>query len=462
MYIKWTTEVWGLLTSKRLALYLIMCLTLMLSGAMLLESDKLITVKGVLITPWVKSLGFDHVFSTWWFLTAVGLFFLNILACTIKQWQLLSNQTKSRVSGLYKQIKPMFVVSLSLGEELSPKIMSPRNIQVILRKFRYSTELIKAKDTVLVVGSKNRVGRWGSLIFHTSLLRIILGAIWGQVYKFNGQFFIVEGNKFFDRHSEYIQVKEGRLFAENHGQFNFFLHSIKTIGFNQYGVPDNLESDLTVSKPDGSKERVKVSNQEPYSFADYELYQFKHGYVPILGFRAKDSTKGYRITAILDSLIHEQSEEHLGKLDLPGTQLVARVKFFPDINGGPENPRAASYQLKNPGLFTTIHDGERLVYKGVVKPGDKIIFAGNTMEFLELKQWSGFSVNKDRGKIPVFIGFWGAIAGIFLIYFVTPKTVMITLTTDLITMVGKTGRFQALFGEELQSIRDDIMITIDE
>jgi cytochrome c biogenesis protein ResB len=380
------------------------------------------------------------------------------MACTIKQLALLLKQTKGGFNGVSLQIKPMYVSQVSQSGQLSVKAITPGDIHAVLRKFRYSTGIIEDNGRLSVMGSKNRLGRWGSMIFHTSLLLIITGALLGQLHKLDGQFFIVEGNEFFDKHSEYVQVKEGRLFAENHAQFKLFLHAVRAIGFNQYGVPDNLKSDLTVSKPDGSIERVKVSNQEPYSFADYQLYQFKHGYVPILGFRAKDSTKGYRITAILDSLIHEQSEEHLGKLDLPGTQLVARVKFFSDIDGGPENPRAASYQLKNPGLFTTIQDGERLVYKGVVKPGDKIIFAGNTMEFLELKQWSGLSIHKDRGKILVFIGFWGAIAGIFLIYFVTPKTVLITLTSELITIGGKTGRFQALFGEELQLIRDDIQL----
>ena len=456
MLTKLKAEIWGLLTSKRLALYLIVCLTLISTGAMLLESDKLITAKGLLATRWAKNLGLDHIFSTWWFLTVVGLFFLNTLACSLKQWDLLRRQSKVGIRGLCLQNNPVFVVRLSGEAEPSPGVISPRDIQSVLRKYRYSAELIEANGRLAVVGSKNKPGRWGSLIFHASLLVIIAGAILGQLYKLDGQFFIVEGNEFIDRHTEYVQVKEGPLFGENHGQYKIFLHSVKAIGYNQYGVPDNLESDLTVSGPDGSYERLKVSNREPKSFGNHGIYQFKHGYVPILGFKAKESTKGYRITAILDSLIHGVSEEHFGKVKLPGTQLVAKVKFFADVGGGAENPRAATYQLKNPGLFVEIYDRGRFLYKGTLKPGAKIIFAGNTLEFLQLKQWSGLSVNKDQGRIPVYTGFWGAVAGIFLIYFVTPKSVLITLANDEISIGGHAGRFQALFKEELQSLRDDI------
>lgn len=461
MLTKLKAEIWGLLTSKRLALCLIVCLTLISTGAMLLESDKLITAKGLLATRWAKNLGLNHIFSTWWFLTVVGLFFLNTLACTLKQWELLRKQTEGGFKGLCLQTKPVFVVRLSQGEELPPQVISPKDIQVVLRKFRYSTELIEDNGRLSVVGSKNRIGRWGSIIFHASLLVIIAGAIWGQLYKLDAQFFVIEGKEFTDLHSEYVQVKEGPLLGENHGQFKIFLHSVTAIGYNQYGVPDNIESDLTLTGPDGSLERVKVSNREPKSFADYELYQFKHGYVPILGFKAKESTKGYRITAILDSLIHGVSEEHFGKVKLPGTQLVAKVKFFADVGGGAENPRAATYQLKNPGLFVEIYDRGRLLYKGTLKPGAKIIFAGNTLEFLQLKQWSGLSVNKDQGRIPVYTGFWGAVTGIFLIYFVTPKSVLITLANDEISIGGQAGRFQALFKEELQSLRDAILISLD-
>lgn len=456
MLTKLKAEIWALLTSKRLALCLIVGLTLISTGAMLLDFDKLITAEGLLATRWAKSLGLDHIFSTWWFLTVVGLFLLNTLACTIKQWELLRRQIKGGVRQLCLQIKPMFVVTLPWEEKFPPRVISPKDIQLVLRKYRYSIEVIEDNGRFLVIGGKNRIGRWGSIIFHTGLLVIIIGAIWGQLYKLDAQFFVIEGREFTDLHSEYVQVKEGPLFGENHGQFKVFLHSIKAVGYNQYGVPDNLESDLTLSGIDGSSTRVKVSNREPKNFADYQLYQFKHGYVPILGFKAKGSTKGYRITAILDSLIHGVSEEHLGQIKLPETQLTARVKFFADIGGDAENPRATSYQLKNPGLFITIYDGERLVDQGILKPEDKRIFEGNTLEFLQLKQWSGLSVTKDRGRIPVYIGFWGGIAGIFLIYFLTPKTVLITLAKDEISIGGQVGRFQALFREELQSIRDDL------
>ncbi len=461
MLTKLKIEVWRLLTSKRLALWLIVGLTLISTGAVLLDSDKLITARGLLATQWAKSLGLDHIFSTWWFLTVVGLFFLNTLACTFKQWEMLRMQTKGGIRVFSEQTKPMFVVRLSRAKEPSPKVISPGNIQGVLRKFRYSTKLIEDNGRLSVVGSKNRIGRWGSIIFHIGLLIIIAGAIWGQLYKLDGQFFVIEGKEFTDLHSEYVQVKEGPLFAENHGRFKIFLHSVNVIGYNQYGVPDNLESDLTLTGPEGSSKRVKVSNREPKSLADYELYQFKHGYVPILGFKPKDSTKGYLITAILDSLIHGVSEEHLGQIKLPGTQLVAKVKFFADVGGSAENPTAASYQLKNPGLFMKIYDKERLVYKGVFKPGDKVVFEGSTLEFLQLKQWSGLSVNKDQGRIPVYIGFWGGIAGIFLIYFVNPKVVLITLANDEISIRGQAGRFQALFKEELQAIRDDRIIRLE-
>src|SRR4028118_298573 len=132
------------------------------------------------------TLGLDHVYRTWWFLSILILFGTSLTACTFtRQFPALK---AARRWNFYNE--PRQFQKLALSAELDAGSLD--SLSPLLEKRRY--KVFQEGDTLYA--RKGIVGRIGPIIVHASMLIILVGAIWGALTGFMAQEMVPSGNTF--------------------------------------------------------------------------------------------------------------------------------------------------------------------------------------------------------------------------------------------------------------------------
>lgn len=338
-------NIWRLLKSKTLALYLIGLMTVTM-------------VTGV-VTAGKKSADF---FAGRWFLIITGVFLINILACTL---------------------------------DMAGKTIKAGRLEKMSRYFM--------------------AARWGTVIFHLGLIIIVLSGSLAFATKMDGLIAVPEGQSFYDAHENYVELTEGPWYDEVHGKFQIYLHNVRVTSYNAQNVPDAYASKISFVEEGRLTRPMDTKTGRPAVYRGFTFFQYKHGYIPVL--RQKTTgTSPFTYKVILDAYMHGSSEEHRGEFTLPQTGFRVAARFYPDVAGPGERPVAASYRLKNPGLFLIISRDKEVIYRGTLKKGGTVNFSGVALTFQDLSRWSGFRVVEDRGRLWLYIGFWVCVAGLGTVY----------------------------------------------
>src|SRR2546425_948606 len=69
------------------------------------------------------------------------------------------------------------------------------------------------------------VGEWGSWLFHSAFLLLLVAVVWGKVTGYQGLVTLTDGNSFTETRAGYDQLQEGLLFDGQHSGFTMRLNS---------------------------------------------------------------------------------------------------------------------------------------------------------------------------------------------------------------------------------------------
>ncbi len=132
------------------------------------------------------TLGLDHVYRTWWFLSILILFGSSLTACTfIRQFPALKAARRWKFYNEPRQFE-----KLALSAELETGSLN--SLSPLLEKRRY--KVFQEGDTLYA--RKGIIGRIGPIVVHASMLLILVGAIWGAMTGFMAQEMVPSGNTF--------------------------------------------------------------------------------------------------------------------------------------------------------------------------------------------------------------------------------------------------------------------------
>lgn len=100
---------------------------------------------------------------------------------------------------------------------------------------------------------------------------------------------------------------------------------------------------------------------------------------------------------IVDADLEEPLLTYQGEFAVPQTHYRVRATFHPDFTGPREQPVFKSHRSEDPGVFLEISDGERSVFRRLIRPGESADFDGKSLTFDFYKLWYCFSVTEDWG-----------------------------------------------------------------
>lgn len=336
-------HIWRTLTSVKLAIGLIAALTLLsILGTIIPQGQpdmNYISRYGLTGYKLIKFFTVDKLFHSWYFLGLLALLGLNTLACLIKRfqvsWQLLRRPHEGR--------SPVQLLRLENSLELPTGAAASASLERVAEILTGRGYRIRRKGLQLAA-QKHLIGRLGVDLFHASLLLLLLGAIVGGLFGFEG----------------FQVAHKGEIFDVPGADFQVRVDDLWTVNYPDSSRIKDWYTRLTILEGGQEVKTQTIEVNHPLTHKGISFYQSSFGSDWLgeaqLTFSVKQGTDGTALS---------EYEVTVGETFPLQTDLVAKfVAFYPHFVLTEQGPRNRSQRLENPAAYLEIYQGDTLKYWG--------------------------------------------------------------------------------------------------
>ncbi|MFF3631234.1 cytochrome c biogenesis protein ResB [Streptomyces sp. NPDC002164] len=497
--IGWARWFWRQLTSMRVALILLFLLSLGAVPGSLIPQNSVDELKvqafkeaHTTLTPIYEKLQFFDVYSSVWFSAIYILLFISLIGCIVPRTGQFIGQLRSRPPGAPKRLTRLPAYTTWRTEAEPEQVREAALATLRGRRFRAHV----VGDAV--AAEKGYLREAGNLLFHVSLIVMLVAFGYGQLFKSEGAKLIVEGDGFSNTLTQYDDFKSGSLFDyDGLAPFSFklddFVGTYERSG-PQKGTARTFEARVTYEKGAYGKPRKTVIRvNEPLVVDGTKVYLNAHGYAPVVSVKDASGKEVYRNAVPLlprDNNITSTGAIKVldGYRDKSGkkTQLGFQAFFVPTFAGSGKGTMFSQFPAADmPVLALNAYHGylgtdsglAQNVYqldKKKMKPfkdgenGDlkQLLAVGDTMKlpdgkasitFVGVEEWASFQISEQPASGWALGGSAAAIAGLAASLFIQRRRVWVRAVrgADGVTVVemGGLGRSEsARLPEELADL----------
>ncbi|MEN3585952.1 cytochrome c biogenesis protein ResB [Streptomyces sp. ZYX-F-203] len=481
--VGWARWFWRQLTSMRVALLLLLLLSL---GAI---PGSLIPQNGIdatqvedfrerhrTLAPVYDALGLFDVYSSVWFSAIYILLFVSLIGCIVpRTWQFVG-QLRGRPPGAPRRLTRL-PAHTTWRTEVAPERVREAALAVLRgRRFRVET----GGDAVSA--EKGYLREAGNLLFHVALIVMLVAFAWGQLFRYEGNKLVLEGGGFSNTLTQFDDFRSGNLFTpDDLAPFGFTLNDFKgtyePTGPNR-GTPRTFEADITYHEGAYGEERAAtIKVNEPLEVDGSKVYLVSHGYAPILTVRDARGEVAMDREAVpllpLDGNVTSSGAVKVmdGYRNAAGEkeQLGFNAFFLPTYGGEGTTMLSRFPALINPMLALSAYHGDLGVDAGLpqsvyrldktnleeFRDDDGELFkerlalgetmtlpeGAGTVTFEGVTEWAGFQVTREPAGGWALAGAVAAIGGLAASLFVQRRRVWVRAVegADGVTVVEMAG-----------------------
>ncbi len=285
----WLRWAWRQLTSMRTALLLLFLLAVAaVPGSMLPQRRMDPSLVGDYLAdhpsvgPWLDRLSFFDVYSSPWFSAIYLLLFISLIGCVIPRARLhlramraAPPRTPRRLERLEEHVR----FEAPSGTSAEATLQAAR---AELRRRHYRIADYEGS----VSAERGYVAETGNLVFHVSLLGLLVALAWGSLTTYSGQAVVVEGKTFANVITQYDAFTAGPLVDTGSlPPFRFTLDSFRvefeTEAGGQLGSPREFDATLTVyDSPEASPRTLTIRPNHPLDVNGTRAFLVGNGYAP--------------------------------------------------------------------------------------------------------------------------------------------------------------------------------------
>ncbi|GGT34264.1 cytochrome c biogenesis protein ResB [Streptomyces chromofuscus] len=482
--VGWARWFWRQLTSMRVALLLLLLLSLAaIPGSLIPQTGVDATQvadfrrRHETLAPLYDKLGLFHVYSSVWFSAIYILLFVSLIGCIVpRTWQFVG-QLRGRPPAAPKRLTRL-PAHTTWRTEAEPEQVREAAL-ALLKKRRFRAHV--TGDAV--AAEKGYLREVGNLAFHIALIVMLVAFAWGQLFKSEGNKLILEGDGFANTLTQYDDFKSGNLFSQDElDPFSFTLKDFhgtyEATGPNR-GTPRTFQATLTYSVGAYGKDRdATVKVNEPLEIGGSKVYLVSHGYAPVVTVRDAEGNVVMDKTAVpvlpLDANVTSSGAIKVmdGYRNAEGEreQLGFNAFFVPSFAGEGHGTMLSQFPaMLNPRLALSAYHGDLGVDSGIPQSvyqlnkknleefkdskGElfkKRLAVGETMTlpngagsvtFEGVKEWAGFQITQQPGSGWALGGAVAAILGLAASLFVQRRRVWVRAVrgADGVTVVEMAG-----------------------
>ncbi|TSD58160.1 cytochrome c biogenesis protein ResB [Aeromicrobium piscarium] len=364
-FVRW---MWRQLTSMRTALFLLLLL------AVAAVPGSLVPQRGVdaravqaffqdhpTLAPVLDAIGMFSVYSSPWFSAIYLLLMLSLVGCIVPRIGVYAKALRARPPRAPRNFARLpgsgsFTTTASVDEVVSAGRQMLGRARIDVVQTGNGTELR---------AEKGYLRELGNLVFHCSILVVLVGVAIGALWSYRGAVMVTEGDGFSNTLSQYDEFNSGPLYdPDNLPPFGLTVDRMIAEFHSsgpQMGAPRLFQADVTYTeRPGDEPQNYEIVVNNPLSLDGGDVFLIGQGYAPVI-----------RVTDANGEVVFDDAVIFLPQ---DGTYLSEGVVKVPD---------AAPEQLGFQGFFmpTAVSTGDdaptRTVYPGAVNP------------VVGLRMWSG-------------------------------------------------------------------------
>jgi cytochrome c biogenesis protein len=434
--------VWDFFCSLKLTIFLLISLALTSIIGTIIPQGQIPPEYVAQISP-IKlqiysKLGFFDMYHSWWFITLLYVFSLNLTSCSIKRLPHVFTFISEPTLVLAETMRNSF----SLKKEVAfsgPLEMGREKLKEFLAREFAAPVVSEHNGEYHLFAQKNAWCRLGVYVVHLSILVIFIGAILGSLFGYKGFVTIVEGTSISS-----IDTRSGK-----HIPLGFDLRCDQfSVAFYNTGAPKEFKSILTVlenGKPVKDYTNVRIVVNEPLTYKGITFYQASYGQSSegsehFFSVTPRQGGAAERIT-IREGGITTLKDGTTFKL-LETTQEVRQ--FMPEFSG-PAARVEVTLKGKTPQSYIVLKNYPEIN----AQRGDSVIF---NYEGSNAKMFTGLQVAKDPGVWVVWLGCTLMIIGLFIAFFMSHKRVWVVVSKGHVRMYANASKNQAAFQMQFEEL----------
>ncbi len=393
----------------------------------------------------IKLLHLNDTYHSWWYLSLLGLFSLNLLVCISRRLpytiELLKRDSlKVEPNKLERMpLKAKWTINSLIDKEREGSIVNAleRMAGRVKRKRSISMEGENASSTLYLI-EKGKLSYLGLYVLHFSLLIIFIGAIIGNYFGFGGSIMIGEGETadFIYRTGDNHRIPLG--FSVRCDDFD--------IQFYDTGAPKLFKSHVTIIENDKEVMSHEILVNSPLTYKGVRFYQASYQPIPIITLKVTGSNgweKEFSMPTFKKVPVDKEGFEMGIMRYLPKVHGVPAVRLWIGAADDDIEPQAI-WILKGRDSEFTLKDREYRV----------------SLENIENKYLTGLQVKKDPGVPLVYLGCLGLIVGIMVVFWMPHKKIWLLIerkngVTDVL-LAGQTNKNKGGFKKGFEEVRGAI------
>jgi len=430
------------------------------------------------LAPVLDRLGLFDVFGSAWYMAIYLALLAALVACLFPRARAFARVLRSRPPRGGQLDR--YHTRAAFDTPASP----PQALEAaaaVLRRRRYRL----ARHEEELAGEKGFLREAGSLLFHVSLLLLLVGLAYGKGFGYRGQAAIVEGETWANARVGYDAYSPGRFFgSERLAPFQLRLEDFSN-AFHDDGTPREFASRLTALDLDGRQTQAqRVAPNRPMTVDGVRVFQSDYGYVPVVRVRGKDG-KVLKQEEVL-TLRDPASELSTGAVKVTSAQpqVGLELTMFTGLRTAPDCPGGLSFcndpRLVRPVLVVLPFQGDLQASRAQsvftldqsrLRPlGARPLVLGlgqsgklpNGMEvtFADLKQYSVLTLARDPGVPIVGLGAALVLLGLVPSLYVTRRRVWVRATAtpggSRVELAGLALQGKVAFAGELARLASEV------
>jgi len=493
----WGRWAWRQLTSMRTALILLFLLALgSVPGSILPQegSDPASVTQYFTshpsLAPWLNRLGLFNVFAAPWFAAIYILLFASLVGCVVPRTFKLVGSARTPPPRAPRNLARL-PHSVSYPSALSPDAAVDAAASVLGGQ-RFRLRRPAAGDSGhWLAAEKGYLREVGNLLFHLSLLGVLLSIALGGLFGYKTDELITEGQTFSDTPAQLAEVHLGRLVSGSDlAPFSLTLDKFTADYIDSgasIGQPAGFTANVSYSAAPGDPTKTDVIQvNHPLSVDSTKVYLIGHGYAPEFKVTGANGQVAYSaatpfIPANTNTMLSD------GVVKAPDASLGFEGVFVPTAymaNGttlesifpAANNPEVSLIGYSgnlglNSGETQSVYQLDTSQMKEIaggphlMTPGSTWKLPGNlgSITYVGTKQWVSLEVTYDPGQIPALVCGILALAGLLLSFFVRRRRVFVRAVPGAdgigsVVTVGGLTRTDASggFEDEFASLAADI------
>ena len=486
----WLRWAWRTLTSMRTALVLLFLLAVAsVPGSLFPQrGSNPLRVNDYLANDPVKGrildrLGMFDVFSSSWFAAIYVLLFISLAGCVLPRTLLHAKIVRSR-----PPVAPRHLARLPEHRMLDiasdPQVVLDSSAAWLRgHRWRVDTSEFDGRGG-WVAAEKGYARETGNLLFHLSLLVLLVSVGVGAFNGFKATVIVREGSSFADTQAQFDSFAPGRGFDPTSlPPFSFPLNKFSADyqrGGQQNGAARTFAADVTlVREPGAAKESARIEVNDPLVVGGVKVFLVGHGYAPMVTVRNAKGDIVFHDSVVF--LPQDGNFKSTGVVKVPDTvpQLGLVGFFLPTAVVDPVlGPTSTFPAADRPAIYISAWTGDlglgtgrpQSVYSlntstmsrlGIeeLAPGDVWALPGGngTVTFDGYVQWASFTVAHDPGKELAVVSAVLAITGLALSLLIRRRRVWVRVASGepgvtVVEVAGLTRSEHASVGDEVEAL----------